>query len=1182
MKKLFGIVLIALVAAVMPVGTEDANAQIKILKRLGNGVYIGRLPDGRIVRVRLKNRGKRRGRTVRQRTRSAKLNRSTRRQVQRRLNELGFNAGPADGAFGRGTRAAIRRFQRSIGARATGRLSSSQLSRLLNGGGAPSSVPQVQQAAAMPGNYIMLPDTDLPGHDYRNPNNDRSLRGLSEQACAATCNADSSCRAFTYNRNASFCWLKSGHGSMQRHVGAYSGIKQGAAPQSRQASAGATRSGSRTTTRTIAQIRKDAVRFGGDCSVEAAAINRLRAGTKVTYNRLHASIGQTIALDWQTPQLRERLPVYLMASFDQPVRFKGKGFYALLPDSRAAFGIEWNKDKTRAIVPLYGDGAATSGRITVEPILARQLKMSWSVVGYLRRCEKADPGTEVVRTAAISASTQPQIVQDEDAVTAKPKRVYRSADGTRLIEDFETNYNIVDATTGARIINRAGTDPVFSPSGRFITARSEDGVDVVDAIDGKTVGGSGEIGWRNGDSVMVSGVEGWGIAALSFPLIEKNAFKAGDSCRICRGLESNHFFADLENNAFYSSNKTVTIVSRLDTGRQVHKTEGDFFKVNSSQARRSRSRAARVVRDKLGVMAFRPQDQDLTISRTKFTHLLQGFTTGGGTDVTNDKLARARIPRRPLQAPPRVRTASLSGTANWRGLSRVLSAVSGRERIERLADMGIVSTRPAAPVYERGTSTSVFVREGDANRITARETDRIAQEILRTVPQAKGVFNKPSYTTACYADKGIVKQFDRVTSFQVGERRLWFVHRNCVEGSAAFNYPTIALFDSSRKKGWFAEFDLENGSNVATGCSQLGFCDIALALVSERYLVMWSRETRAVAVFDLETYKTIFRRYNLERGDLLQTVMFSPERNQLTQVNTDGSFYVYRMKDWARVLEGRYVDDEVIVWTPNGHYDATSEGAHFVKIRFPGELEQYSFQQFEKKLRVPGLVRRLLDGETLKPVKTHVPPSLAATFEATPGGRIVGQARARSGKDVAGVNIYQDGVLSDRLSPGADGNLEIDVARLPGARWVSAVAVDSAGLASLPKGLDLGKGEQAGRIHTLTVGVNTYTSRDITRLSFAKADAELLSKSFKQGLGDHLAAGTQVLLTDEKVTRVSILEAAERIVADARAGETIAVSFAGHGLKDRNGKFFLATHDTSLGDLAGTALAWDELAEVLS
>ena len=64
---------------------------------------------------------------------------STRRAVQERLSDFGFYDGDIDGKFGRGTRRAIARYQRSIGARPTGRLTANQVELLLPGRDAAST-----------------------------------------------------------------------------------------------------------------------------------------------------------------------------------------------------------------------------------------------------------------------------------------------------------------------------------------------------------------------------------------------------------------------------------------------------------------------------------------------------------------------------------------------------------------------------------------------------------------------------------------------------------------------------------------------------------------------------------------------------------------------------------------------------------------------------------------------------------------------------------------------------------------------------------------------------------------------------------------------------------------------------------------------------------------------------------
>ena len=79
------------------------------------------------------------------------LDRAARRQVQQGLAATGFSPGPADGVFGPGTRAAIRRWQASRGASATGYLDAAGARAL----GAPVAVAASAPAGgAVPGNVL--------------------------------------------------------------------------------------------------------------------------------------------------------------------------------------------------------------------------------------------------------------------------------------------------------------------------------------------------------------------------------------------------------------------------------------------------------------------------------------------------------------------------------------------------------------------------------------------------------------------------------------------------------------------------------------------------------------------------------------------------------------------------------------------------------------------------------------------------------------------------------------------------------------------------------------------------------------------------------------------------------------------------------------------------------------------
>ncbi len=72
------------------------------------------------------------------------------------------------------------------------------------------------------------------------------------------------------------------------------------------------------------------------------------------------------------------------------------------------------------------------------------------------------------------------------------------------------------------------------------------------------------------------------------------------------------------------------------------------------------------------------------------------------------------------------------------------------------------------------------------------------------------------------------------------------------------------------------------------------------------------------------------------------------------QLNRDGQFFVSRLSDGELLLKGAYVDDEVIVLTPDGRYDTSYEGAEALQVSFAGVVGLQRIHQFEAALSGPG------------------------------------------------------------------------------------------------------------------------------------------------------------------------------------------------------------------------------------
>jgi uncharacterized caspase-like protein len=116
-------------------------------------------------------------------------------------------------------------------------------------------------------------------------------------------------------------------------------------------------------------------------------------------------------------------------------------------------------------------------------------------------------------------------------------------------------------------------------------------------------------------------------------------------------------------------------------------------------------------------------------------------------------------------------------------------------------------------------------------------------------------------------------------------------------------------------------------------------------------------------------------------------------------------------------------------------------------------------------------------------------------------------------------------------------------------------------------------------MHVLAVGVDKYDDPAIPDLGLAVSDAMRFAAAVEAIGGDVAIASSRVL--DEKAaTRQGVLAALRETLAKAGAGETVVLFFAGHGVTSAEG-YFLATPDTRIGDIPGSALAWEEIAALL-
>ncbi len=906
------------------------------------------------------------------------------------------------------------------------------------------------------------------------------------------------------------------------------------------------------------------------CDADKAALAALASAFQVGADQSGVA-GKPVGISWLVEHDAVSVPTRLVVAVDGPVRFAGEGFYGLMPGAMAPFGLPDGQNRTRVLVALSGEGAPRDGSFGIVPLDAGSLDISVSVAALV--CGEA--WSQVVAAGAVPVSVSPEAVfsVDDPFSFAVPKDVIASPDGLTRVETFDGRYRLVDEASGAVLADREGSAPHYSPTGRFLVAQLGEGIELLDAVDGAVLGEGafGDIGWENRDSFMIVGQPSLGAIVLRNPPVEQRTIAANLDCTACPAMAA-RLNIDLENDMALRVGGQGFAVTRLSgVSSDVIGSIDTFDEEMISEALAEMEAAAAAVG---AVPLFIPEHWNFR-GGPRFTAFSEEYEATGAADFDHwiERMKAAMVPAvsKPAAAPSPPQELAVSEIGQWRGAAPLARPRAVPDRLpSRLAEFGIRMAEPGRPAFRKAGPLD---EDGDL---------RIAQRIEATVPWARGMFAKMEF--GCVPEDSteqspkIYAFFNDAMEFRVGTRSVWLTLFSCKWTAGGAFEQNFYLFDSAapglRKLGT-PNPQQPNGGRCDYSISTCGF---DAGLFGNR-LVVWSRQSQTYLVYDLGGMAVTAEHHRLVRGELMREMRYSEADGTLVQLNDDDSFVVYDAAAGTTLLEGRYVDDEIVAWSPDLRFDSTAEGANYVSLRFPGQAGAFTFQQFRNQLRKEGHVARVI-GRTYaaEPLSIRVPPGLLGSLELE-DGRVSGTLDVR---DAVELRVYQDGLRTDTLAVSGTGKYDLDVAHVPGARWVSIVAADAVGLASRPLGRDVSSGTAARPVvHALTVGIDTYDAPELADLRFAGADAGTLRQALASIEGSAIGLGVAENLADAAATPQAILARARAIVETAKQGDTVVFSFAGHGLTAPDGRFFMATSATEPQAIERTALAWDDLAAVL-
>ena len=995
----------------------------------------------------------------------------------------------------------------------------------------------------------------------------------------------------------------------------------------------------------------EAQQAGRTCHIARAAGAAARPDVGVTIGSDPARTGEPMKLSWA---LRTKLdpkcrsPLYLIVHMHPQVRFAGEGFLALPPGVEAPYGIALARDRMRVLVPLHLGASTANGRIDVKPFAAGPLEIAWDVVEVPALVAEPRAAKDFARGKEVRgangnlkievAQGQPHIVLQDRYAVEKAKRIVAHIRSGYELHDYGAHFRIVERASGLLVTERRGSDPRFSPTGRFVYYFGVPGIEPT-GVD------AGLIAKADRTQIeVVDLVSGERVAAIR-PI--GPASDRADTIHAAHWAMGDAFLALAIGNHV---DRRVTVLQLLIDRRRIDKTcivcdvEIDLDNTLTRYPAKRDAGQLFEVANPQGTLAF---SDGRSPEGWRDPGLAKVFAPEKLAKLPADQQQSWNIEQDVATA---VETAILSSHQVARGAGRLKLPLWDKTGFE---DAGTTSTAPGTPPSGAADATRVLRAVRTASAVTAgslesmsdAKSDRlvellaehgltlhaagkpsrhageaIAKALVSDIPKAAVVLEGADFW-ACRrgaadgdpvdanGDRIDKDEFERgsldanslaqALRFTAGGARIWLVATHCSHGTGRYGFGRLLVLTARDGGGetlhWLHPRTLTDNRKLG---ALLGLDDgrkLVASLSHDRYLLIATEGGGAVVVWDIVEGKLLHVLTGVGEADVPMRLALTANLRHLVQVNTDGTLRVHALVPGSEGVSGRYIDDELVLFDRQGYFTGTPEGAHHVFLKFPGVPGLATLHQYREALFRPDDVRALIaNGQGTAP-RPRLPPPPTVDFaidrgSAADGGRVLAlAATAASESALRELRVFIDGRLT--LTEPLDGrrqSVRIPLDAPAAARWITAQAVDRQGLESAPFAIALPAAARPlpaaasrGTLHVLAVGTDTYIDPQVPPLALARSDARTFFEAARATAGHYHSAVTGQVLLDEVELKSILAERIARIAREASADDTIALFVAGHGVRDDKGRFHLATAKTTMADLAGTSIAFDEIAAAL-
>ncbi len=295
-------------------------------------------------------------------------------------------------------------------------------------------------------------------------------------------------------------------------------------------------------------------------------INSFEGAVSADFNLpTNVNAGSSIRAHWAVKPIQSQGNRYLViASPDDRLRFSGEGFFALTPEARAPQSMRFEDKSVRVIVPLSGALANPAGSADIFFYHSGSQPIRWAIIEVgkdeTQRCIE-----RILRSGETQVTVNfglPELLPQNRFDNFVSESTFVSTNGRFLLHQGKQRYRIVDRVTGDLLLDRSGTKPHFSPTGRFLSALDDAGrLEIIDLVANRSIhrtseeedatyGAGGALIWMDGDSVVIEPHGRKGAVTLLMPMIDdRRHFSGWLNCNACEGFSS-HFWLDIDRMSF--------------------------------------------------------------------------------------------------------------------------------------------------------------------------------------------------------------------------------------------------------------------------------------------------------------------------------------------------------------------------------------------------------------------------------------------------------------------------------------------------------------------------------------------------------------------------------------------------------------------------------------------------------